>query len=274
MEATFRAQYMSNRLPLSVRVRLIRDKEFGEKLGLTVRPVVMIAGIGPFEQRELVAGARRALAGEGVQRIKDLEGHEVLLEVSQGTVIVKLVLDKFPLVEVRLDALMMLSSNVEERTLAFRDFSDLLGPTAPDFSGLRQTAIDRELTDEEIGELLTASATGIVEIQKGAASAVEADQVSFDNLVPDSLAYFELFCGPNPGNTELEAYLGSVLPAYRKVLLGRDVTRGLDICLCSGGVRRAPRGDRCFVCSDAVIGDGDRRTLAVIGVVIGRCSGW
>ena len=64
-----------------------------------------------------------------------------------------------------------------------------------------------------------------------AAAAFNTNQVTLENLVPDSFAYFERFCGPTPGDTEHEEYFRIVLPQYRKDLIHRDLVRGLDICL-------------------------------------------
>jgi hypothetical protein len=50
-------------------------------------------------------------------------------------------------------------------------------------------------------------------------------------LVPDSLAYFERFCGPPLANADHEEYFRRILPRYRMDLIRRDLVRGLNICL-------------------------------------------
>ena len=54
---------------------------------------------------------------------------------------------------------------------------------------------------------------------------------SLNDLVPSSLAYYELFCGPAPSDLDGEAYLNAVLPEHRRQLLGRDLAQGLAIGL-------------------------------------------
>jgi hypothetical protein len=133
--------------------------------------------------------------------------------------------------QVQLDELMLFSPNQEERTRTLRHFIVHLGPTAPDFSALLAKAVEGELSDEEISEIFAERASGVAALQSRTAVAFNTNQATLENLVPDSLTYFERFCGPNPGDVEHEEYFRRVLPQYRKGLLRRDLVRGLDICL-------------------------------------------
>ncbi len=231
MQRALLAEYLCNLQPLPIRVRLLRDEAFGARFGLSPRTVVTVGGIAPIDQRELFAAARRALAGEGDERVVDLDGCTLVVVADQGGILVKRAPGEGLPLEVRLEELMILSARREERGQALNQLLDRLGPTAPDLSALRSASEERELTDEEVGELLAESVNGVVGLQARAASAVKSDRAMLDDLVPDSLSYFERFCGPDPGDAEPEVYLGTVLPSYRKGLLRLDLVRGLDVCL-------------------------------------------
>ena len=232
MQRALLAEYLCNLQPLPIRVRLVRDEAFGARFDLSPRTVITVGGITSIDQRELFAAARRALAGEGEERVVDLEGCTLVVVANKGGILVKRALGEGLPLEVRLEDLMILSARREERGHALSQLLDRLGPTEPDLSALQSAAQERELTDEEVGELLAESVNGVAGLQTRAASAVKSDRAMLDDLVPDSFSYFERFCGPDPPrDADPEVYLGTVLPSYRKGLLRRDLVRGLDVCL-------------------------------------------
>ncbi len=136
--------------------------------------------------------------------------------------------------EFRLPELAILSSRPDKRMQVLGQLLDQLGPAAPDFSALRQAAEERELSDDEVGELLAERYDGVAALQARAAAAFEEKTPGLDELVPDALGYYERFCGPDPAAAGPDAYLTTVLPTYRQELLRRDLARGLDICLLGG----------------------------------------
>jgi hypothetical protein len=71
----------------------------------------------------------------------------------------------------------------------------------------------------------------VTALQSHAAAAFHTNQVTLDNLIPNSFTYFERFCGPHPSDMEHEEYFRTVLPQYRQGLIRRNLVRGLDICL-------------------------------------------
>src|SRR5207245_211701 len=101
----------------------------------------------------------------------------------------------------------------------------------PDVSGLLIKAVECELCDQEVSELFAEKACGVAALQSRTAAAFHTNQVTLENLVPDSFEYFERFCGPPLGDTEHEEYFRTILPRYRKDLIRRDLVHGLDICL-------------------------------------------
>lgn len=228
MKARLIAEYLCNLQPFSVRIRLVRDETFKARFDLTMRTVVTLGGAMRVDQHELVDAARRALVDQQPQSLTDVDGHEMLVKVEQGLIFLESPTKR---TKRRLESLMILSPNKDDRTRALSAVLEHLGPTAPDFSALLNEAKERELTDAEVDTLLAENAMGVTALQARATAALNRNQATLENLVPDSLAYFERFCGPDPKGVEPEEYLRTVLPAYRKGLIRRDLVRGLDICL-------------------------------------------
>jgi hypothetical protein len=180
------------------------------------------------EQQELIAAVRRACVEQGEVPLRDVYGHEILVHVEQERIFLVAPTQGR---KDQLDELLLLSPHREERVRALQRFVDFLGPTAPDFSALLRKAVECALSDEEVAELFAERASGIAALQSHAAMAFHTNQVTIDNLIPNSFTYFERFCGPLPGDMEHEEYFRTVLPRYRMNLICRDLVRGLDICL-------------------------------------------
>jgi hypothetical protein len=204
------------------------DETFGTHFGLVSRTVMTLGGDMHADQPKLFAAVRQALADQQAVSLMNTEGHEMVVMVRQGRLFLT---SPSTGREFQLNEFRVLSPHQEERIRTLRHLIDILGPTAPDFSALLTTAIERELSDEEVGELFAERAHGVASLQARTTAAFDTSQVTLENLVPDSLAYFERFCGPNPGDAEHEEYFRTILPQYRKDLIRRDLVRGLDMCL-------------------------------------------
>ncbi len=231
MHPTLIAEYLCNRQPLPVRARLIEDEGFGARFHLKSRSVITVGDILTVDQHDLIVAARRALSRQEEQRLVDLNDTEIVVAADQGAVVLRRAEEGEKGREVRFPELAILSSRPDDRTEALNRLLDRIGPAAPDFSRQRQAVEERELSDDEIDELLEERYNGVAALQARAAAAFEGQTPGLAELIPDALNYYERFCGPNPGVTGPEEYVGVALPTYRKELLRRDLARGLDICL-------------------------------------------
>lgn len=225
------ARYLCDLLPSRVQARVQGDHDFMSQYGLLSRTIVTIGAGISIDQGELMEAARRALAGQGNQSVKDVSGHEFLVVSDHGTVVLKGMVEEELKQLTDLPDLMVLSPCREDRTRAFNRVIDRLGPTAPDFSVLQMAIGERELTYAETAGLLEEICIGFEAHRARIVAAHNLDQIKIDDVVPDSLSYYERFCGPNPRSAMPEEYLAEVLPAYRKKLLGGNIARGLEICL-------------------------------------------
>jgi len=225
------AQYLLDRQAPSIGDRLKRDESFRGRLGIEVHTLIGIPGKASIRRSELFDVARRVLARGEDERLLSVEGEEIIVSKQEGSIILRLRQEDGESILMPFGELSLLSPDREERLLALNRDLRAIGPTGPDLTGLQHAAAERELTEEEVGELLRALRNGVAGRQARIEAQLENSNAALADLVPDSLAYFEQFCGPYPGDLAPEEYLGSVLPEYRRVLLQRNLGRGLEICL-------------------------------------------
>ncbi len=225
------ARHLCDLLPSQVRTRVLGDHAFVSRYGQLSKTIMTVGTTVSIDQLELFAVVRRVLAGKGSQKLTDISGRVLLVTSDQDTVALKDAgqNDQIPLVA--LPDLIVLSPSHDRRTHALKRMIDSFGPTAPDFSALQIAAESRELTDQEIADLLEERSIGFAAHRARVAMAHESNRIYVDDIVPNSLRYYEDFCGPDPGPLVPEEYLTVALPSYRRQLLERNLVRGLEICL-------------------------------------------
>lgn len=228
MKAELIAEHLCNLQPMHIRSRLLDDRGFREHFGLVSGQVIIIGGALHIDQRELVFATRQMLRDRLPKSLQDINGDEIVVRIDKDRILLNAVASEK---QFRFSNLMMLSPNRDERTHAIKLMIDRFGPTAPDFGFLLREAERRELKDDEVGALLLERLTGVSAIQARASAAFNNKEATVENLIPDSLKYFERFCGPNPGPMQPEQYIGITLVEFRRNLIRRDLVRGLDICL-------------------------------------------
>lgn len=225
------ARHLCELLPSQIQTRLFGDHAFVSQYGRLSRTVLTIGGRVSIDQHELIAATRRLLAGQANQKLKDIAGNQLAVMLDHSTVVLKVGEGADPEKQIALADLAVLSPSFDQRVQALKRMIDSFGPTAPDFSALITAAENRELTDEEITDLLEERSAGFASYKVAIEMAHMGDQVEPDDIMPDSLRYYELYCGPDPHLLAPEEFLSSVLPTYRQRLLQRNLLKGLEICL-------------------------------------------
>ena len=228
MEADLIAEYLCNHQPHPVRSRLLKDRDFISSYNLRSNAVITIGGKIHVNQNEMLPAVKHAFEHKGSVSLSDVDGKKHFVRLDQGHIYFE---SSSKELEVQLDNFLILSPNREARTKKLRQLIDNLGPMAPDFSGLIAEAETGELSYDQVDELLYEFSSGVAVLQNHAKRAFDTHKATLENLVPGSLAYYDFFCGPNPGNVDPEEYFGSVLPSYRKALIQRSIEDGLDVCL-------------------------------------------
>lgn len=225
------ARHLCNLLPSRVKRQVLGDLAFVSQYGPLTQTIITFSAGSSMDQGELFTAIRRALARNENQKVKDIEGNDVFVVFEDDTVFLKKMVEKDLRTLAPLSEFLILSPDKGTRILAINKLLDWLGPTAPDFSVLLMAAEEREINDAETGDILEEMSNGFEAHRTRIATAHKGGQLQLDDIVPDSLSYFERFCGPNPRGISPEEYLTKVLPSYRKQLLNRNLGRGLEICL-------------------------------------------
>jgi len=190
---------------------------------------VTLGDLAPIEQEILIASARRVLAGRGEQVVGHRGDTVILISEEHSAIAVRRKgEDK---AKARLEELSVLSPDKVRRAQALDRILQTVGPTAGESLALREVIRNRELTDDEVASLLEEFANGVTAIQRRSATSIHGGRSRLNDLVPESLRYFEHFCGPALPEIPLEEYLSSVLPRYRAQLIDADLVQGLKICL-------------------------------------------
>lgn len=230
--------YFLAQLPAASRkVAIAQDPKFARQCGFEAR---RIFGLGPSTELadvELFAAAKTVLATEETTTVRDVAGNKVSISLDADH---QHIMAKWSEQDVARQAwvpdLTILSPSQDARVDALRKIIDQIGPTATDFNYLLSQIETRELTDQEISAIFNESTNGVAAVHARLIHKIEHDSsLKVSDVIPESIAYFEKFSGPNPGTRDRESYFREVLIPYRKRLLDRNLPAGLDIC-CHGAL--------------------------------------
>lgn len=231
MYESFIAKHLCNLQPPSLRMRILRDEAFCEKNKLTPQPVITVASSWHINQRDFVSAVRDVLKNKKSQQFKCRDGLKIIIEINKDNVLLKTNANKKKSKNIILEELMILSPCPEKRKRAIDNLINRMGPTATDFSLLQTASLNRELSDDEAIELLTESAIGVESNKERLIHAFKINEVTLNHIVPDDWIYYKRFGGPVPTNANQAIYFQEILSKYRKELLQRNLSKGLEICL-------------------------------------------
>lgn len=228
-----------DQLPEPVRRKVVTgNPEFADRCGVTLRRTFEVGGVGLVTD-ELFAIAKEVLATREERAVQDTKGTGVLVDLDKEgqNVVVKWSDAQAVSHEVQIPDLTLLSPSGEARVAALRDVMERLGPTATDWRPLLEDIESREMTLQEFTRVFDESANGVAALQARLAERIRGGSgFTANHVVPSSVSYFEGFAGPWGATWEPEAYVHDVLVLYRRMLLDRNLSVGLDIC-CLGAIR-------------------------------------
>ena len=188
--------------------------------------------------QELFAVARQVFSGAGAKSVQSMSGSEVSVDLDpeDGNIVLT-----YPGADSgnkkKMPELTLLSPDPQARITALRVMLDRLGPTVSDMNHLLSDLESREPNEIELAAIFREAAGGVATVQGALLRKVHFGQpIGALDVVPQDLAYFEHFVGPQPEARDPERYIHDALIPYRKALLDRDLSRGLDIC-CLGALR-------------------------------------
>ena len=229
-----------DQLPEAARRKVVaKNPEFADRCGFSVRQTFTIGtGVGLLTS-DLFATAKEVLATKEKTAVQDTAGNDVLVDLDQEdrNVVIKWSDAQAVSHEVQIPDLTLLSPSGEARVAALLDIMERLGPTATDLRPLLENIESRETNRHELDAIFDESANGVAALQARLVGRIQGGLgFTATDIVPPSVSYFERFAGPCPVTRQPEVYLHEVLVPYRRALLDRHFSAGLDIC-CLGAVR-------------------------------------
>ena len=223
-----------DQLPDYMRQLVIAEKqELTQKFGFTTQWSVSIGEHFSVMVDDLFAAAKEVLKSNVERNVQDLSGREIQIGYDENyqKVFLKWSEDSSTSHRVEVYPLALLSPISSVRANALKSVIDTLGPAATDYRYLQDTIECTEIDEEIFSEIFQESTDGVARKQTNLIRKLErGSDIRFIDLVPQSISYYEKFCGPIPLNPDPEDYLQITLASYRMELLHRNLRTGLDIC--------------------------------------------
>ena len=236
----FFGHILLDQLPGPMRQLVIAEnKELAYKCGFTIERSFRIGEHFRVLEDELFATTKKVLKSNVEQNIQELSGREIQIgyDENRQKVFLKWSENSSTSHRVEVYPLALLSPIPSVRANALKSVIDTLGPAATDYRYLQDTIECTEIDEDILSEIFQESTDGVTRTQTSLIRRLERGSgIRFIDLVPQSISYYEKFCGPIPLNPDPEDYLQITLVSYRKELLHRNLRTGLDIC-CLGTVR-------------------------------------
>ena len=228
-------------LPINLRRKVCaRNPAFAEKSGFREEWEFSIGEDIKLLGSKLFNAVRKVFADGGELRVENKVGNNVSVHLDskeQNIVIARLDNEGTPHNSFPIPEFSLLSPNQEVRNLALRNVIERIGPAAKDFQKLYEKIQLRPSNGQEFSTIISELSNGVVAIQSALADKITSgSSFGLTDIVPQSVTYFEKFCGPNPGALDPDTYFQDVLVSSRIGLLGYNLGAGLDIC-CLGALR-------------------------------------
>ena len=226
-------------LPESARQYLLaHDSARARQWGFETRRTFGLDTDVAIVDKELFTAARHVLSGSKAKPVRTTVGNEISLGVDpeDGNIVLE-----FPGAgsgnRKKISDLAILSPDPYSRVTTLRGMLERFGPTAPDMSRLLSDLESREPDESELSVIFREAADGVAAVQDKLLRKVGHGQ-PFGTLdvVPRDIVYFQNFAGPQPETRDPDRYINDALIPYRRMLLDRDLSRGLNIC-CLGALR-------------------------------------
>lgn len=217
---------------------LKRHPGFVEEYGVTVSTVI---GFGPtlrMLESNLVQAAKKVFEGKRVGEQSDLNGETFSLELNGTGDLLSITWEDCQLgtQSFEIPELSLMSSDSSVRHSVSQRVLEQFGPTANVPFDVLEKSARGPLSAEDMSTVFREVTQGVATIHARLADKVKKQSLTLNDIVPDSLEYWEKFCGPPLDESDTEEWISNVLVPYRQKLLKKDLRRGLETC-CIGAIR-------------------------------------
>ena len=238
-EAEIFGQVFLAHLPESSRQYLLtRYPDRARRWGFETRRKFGLEADVEIIDQDLFNAARHAFSGVGPKSVRSMSGSEISVDLDPEDDNIILTYQRAGSSNrKKMPELTLLAPDPQARITALRAMLDRFGPTASDMNHLLSDLESREPNEIELAAIFREAAGGVATVQGALLRKAHFGQpIGALDILPQDLAYFEHFVGPQPETRDPEQYIRDTLIPYRKALLDRDLNRGLDIC-CLGALR-------------------------------------
>ncbi|MCY4363214.1 MAG: SMEK domain-containing protein [Gammaproteobacteria bacterium] len=208
--------------------------DFAERCGFKLDYLLTIGSDIQLEGNALFKAAKDVFATNKEIPLQDETGKLVSVGIAEDrTIFVKWThnKDEEHFQQVTVPELTLLSPDPETRLAVLDNIIDRLGPTSMDCRDILKDIEFRTANNQELSSIFKEAGNGVTALQSRLVQKISRGlNFNAEDVVPQSIAYFERFVGPAPDAQAPEIYFKKVLIPYRKKLLSRDLAGGLDIC--------------------------------------------
>ena len=225
-------------LPKFTRSQLInRNVSFLNECKFKPEQYITVENELNIHSKDLFDASRTLFKTKKTQKIHDNSGKELAVgQNDEKNIELNWIDSDGKSVGYEINALSLLSRSSRLRTKTFKKILNNLGPTAIDVYALRNDIKSGELDNQKLSKVMEEFANGVIALQTHLVQKLNHNQrLTIVDIVPQSVVYFEKFCGPCPNDQSSQSYIKEVLIPYRKELLKRDFQAGLEIC-CLGAI--------------------------------------
>lgn len=225
-------------LPTSTRNQIIdRNMSFLNECKFKPEQYIKLENKLNIYAKDLFDASRTLFETKKTQKIHDTSGKELTVgQNDEKKIELNWIDSDGKSVGYQINVLSLLSRSSRIRTKTFKKILNDLGPTAIDVYALRNNIKSGELNNQNISKVMEEFANGVITLQTHLVEKLNHNQrITIVDLVPQSVVYFEKFCGPCPNDQSSQSYIKEVLIPYRKEFLKRDFQAGLEIC-CLGAI--------------------------------------
>lgn len=217
--------------PKLIADRLFADSTFLGKFGIDSGYAISFGGGPPILKQELYARIRKLFSEQQSQTLTAVTGDHLSLSVaSEAVAITRVPASGDPVTAHVLNA-MLLSPDRQTRFAALDAIVAEIGPTGPDPDKWHPQLEEAPLTDAAMDEFWRQTDASLTPQMTRVARDFMTGTLDRTHLVPRSLDYWSALCGAPLPTMDQETWLKEVFEPHRRRLIGRDLVRGLDLCL-------------------------------------------
>lgn len=221
-------------VPPIVREELLSDRELAQRFGLTTEPIITLAPIGSFRRSALFAAVSKAANNpKKTVTVKDRDAGVWQMEALSKAARPSILMKKGD-ARARVDHLFLVTRNRQARLKMLQLELDKLQIAKQVAGKWRKLVRARPLSGEQMVELSNDLRFSPVSVSAAITDSLPKGSISFAELVPHSLAFYESLVGTWDGQKDVIQYATEVGVPFVRNLIRSGVPDGVGLALLLG----------------------------------------